>query len=291
MNLEQLLEALASEQDLYGVLDEAFLPLDREHIRRSNNIRLIPHKRFRQGGKHSYAEWAHVVGIFQTLLFLHLKGSEDNRVLDIGCGWGLMGIAAEPFIGAHGQYTGIDVEPSAIAFCRSHYPSGLFEFIEFDVSNALYAPDRVGEQAAWPVPADSYDMVTALSVWTHFHERDALFYLQEVARVLKPGGKAVISAFLLDDAYQQSVASRNSRPGRFHRLPQDRWVFDQTMEGSGNWYYPAWVDVPEQAIAINEQGLAQLLESANLRVLESHQGNWKEVPGLFFQDVLVLQKP
>jgi hypothetical protein len=58
------------ETALYRLLDRLYLPLDRALIRRTRNLRLLPEAAERTGGKFSYAEWAHVIGIFQTLLWL-----------------------------------------------------------------------------------------------------------------------------------------------------------------------------------------------------------------------------
>ena len=54
---------------LVDALDRAYLSYDRQHILRANNIVLIPSYSDRRGGKRSYAEWGHVIGIFQTLLY------------------------------------------------------------------------------------------------------------------------------------------------------------------------------------------------------------------------------
>ena len=48
--------------------------------------------------------------------------------------------------------------------------------------------------------------------------------------------------------------------------------------------------MPESAIAIKESGLYQMLADVGLSVVEQHIGCWKEVPGLYFQDVLVLAR-
>ena len=88
----------SSKKGEYHQIDNQYLAMDRSFIRRTKNIRLIPTEENRRGGKYSYAEWAHVIGIFQTLMFVHLKNKEDNTILDIGCGTGLMGIASEPFL-------------------------------------------------------------------------------------------------------------------------------------------------------------------------------------------------
>ena len=77
----------------YSLLDKYYIEFDKQHIRKTRNIRLIPSENNRKGGKYSYAEWAHVIGIFQTLFFIHLRKDQDNSMLDIGCGTGLLGIA------------------------------------------------------------------------------------------------------------------------------------------------------------------------------------------------------
>jgi SAM-dependent methyltransferase len=274
----------------YHLLDSYYLPLDRNYIQRTANIRLIPNENDRRGGKYSYAEWAHVIGIFQTLMFLHLRQKEGNRIFDVGCGTGLMAIACEPFVGANGQYTGIDVMKDDIDFCRCHYDSSKFEFIHFDAVNAFYAPAQRRTKLKWPVYSDSYDLVTALSVWTHLNKEDALFYFREIHRVLKPKGKAMITFFLLDETYRKSVDLRKDQRGRFHMTLQNQWIFDQSSYDSNAWLHPKWAEVPENAIGVTEVGLEKIISSSGMKLVEHHQGNWKEIPGVFFQDVLIFQK-
>ncbi len=287
---ERLAQLLADSDTPYALLDEVYLPLDMAQLKRTRNLRLIPGESRRRGGKYAYAEWAHVIGIFQTLICAHVTCAEGLRVLDVGSGAGLMAIACEPFVGGGGQYTGVEVSQQQVAFCREHYPAQGCSFIHLDTANAYYAPGQAAAPQAWPLDSASQDLVTAVSVWTHFGPADARFYLQEVARTLVPGGRALITAFVLDEAYAASLATRTSEPARFHGTPKDRWIFDQPVAEDEGWFCPAWAEVPEAAIAITERALHAALEAAGLGLVQHYPGNWKEVPGPFFQDVLVLER-
>ena len=271
-------------------LDEAFRDEDRKHIRRTKNIRLIPAYNDRRGGKLSYAEWAHVVGIFQTLLYQELAKKTGANILDIGCGTGLLGISAEPFVGDGGSYTGIDVMTADIEFCKSHFSSPNYHFVHFDVANPTYAGEQSPELKPWPVPSASQDMVTALSVWTHLRERDAVFYFNEIARVLRKGGKAMITFFILDEDYEASLSRRSKAPGRYHNTTQDDWVFNKPAYESENWFTTSFAHHPEDAIGITRAGLDMLLRPSGLSLAQFYPGNWKENPGVFFQDILILKK-
>ncbi len=274
----------------YNLLDSCYVSFDKKHVLRTKNIRLIPAENNRKGGKRAYAEWAHVIGIFQTVMFMHLNKKQDNMILDVGCGTGLLGIASEPFLGDKGKYVGMDVSQKDLEFCRNNYTDPGYSFLHLDVNNPAYAPDQSGAKLKWEVSNNSFDLVTALSVWTHFAEEDALFYFEEVKRVLRPGGKAIITFFLLDSEYEQGLPVRSGNAGRYHMTPQDKWVFDQAVYGSDAWFCPAWAAVPESAIGVTERGMQRLLDKTELRIVARYPGNWKEVPGLFFQDVFVFEK-
>jgi SAM-dependent methyltransferase len=274
----------------YRLIDKLYVRWDKAFVRRTNSLWLIPNARDRKGGKHSYAEWAHVIGLFQGLIYEATGDDEGADILDIGCGAGLLGIAAKPFTCDGGSYTGIDVNKKSIAFCTHQYRLQNYHFIHFDIANSVYAPNQASEKKTWPVDSSEYDVVTALSVWTHLDSQDASFYLREVARVLRPQGKAIISFFVIDDRYREALEKRNSEKSSYHAARKDRWIFDRAVSGTDGFYWPSWASVPENAIGIEVETLNQLLDDAGLMVEAHHQGTWKERPGLYFQDILVLVK-
>jgi SAM-dependent methyltransferase len=223
-------------------------------------------------------------------MYQTLEKKTGNHILDIGCGTGLLGISAEPFVYGGGTYTGIDVMADDINFCRSHFPADNYQFIHFDVANATYAASQDEQLKNWPIEDQSQDLVTALSVWTHLNETDALFYMKEVSRVLKDNGKAIITFFHLDQDYQNSLPKRSHAKGRFHNTTQTDWIFDQKAYASHDWFTTRWANAPEDAIGVMPEGMDALLRQSGLKVKQYYPGNWKEQPGVFFQDVFVLEK-
>ncbi len=271
-------------------IDKAYLYFDKTLIRRTKNLRLVPNLPDRTGGKLSYGEWCHVIGIFQALLYMNLSRKTDNMILDVGCGSGIIGIASEPFIEKKGRYIGLDVNEKDINFCKNHYPDESFLFKHLCTFNQAYAPEQRQCGRQWDIPDKSIDMLTALSVWTHLNEKDAVFYFKEIGRVLKPGGKAIVTFFLLDKTYYDSLEIRSDKPGRYHNTNQTKWIFDNPCSQSGMWFNPKWVKMTEDAVAITERGIDTLISNTGLNICDIHTGNWKEVPGIFFQDVLVFSK-
>ena len=91
---------------------------------------------------------------------------KNNRLLDIGCGAGNL-LAAARKSGWDGQ--GLDVSPSAVKHVR-----GLgFEVYEGELQDAAF-------------PSQHFDVVTAAELLEHLIDPRPL--LQEVARILRPGG-------------------------------------------------------------------------------------------------------
>ena len=275
---------------VHGFIDSMYTYWDKKTIRRGRNLRFVPGLLNRRGGKVSYLEWGHVIGIFQTMINLNLKRPSGNFILDIGCGSGLLGIASEPFVQDGGRYTGIDVMKRNIEFSRKHYSEDHFHFIHHDVMNKAYTPSQPDEKKSWAIDDNSVDLVTALSVWTHLLEGSARFYFSELNRVLKPGARVLITFFLLDDIYDEFVDSRLDTDLPFHATDSDKWVFDVPIHQSSDWFTTKWADNPEDAIAITRKGLQSMLDESGLELLEVHQGSWKQVAGVYFQDILVLQK-
>ena len=119
-------------------------------------------------------------------------------VLDAGCGCGRLArvLVADPAVGG---YVGFDCIKASITWCETHIrPASAgkrFEFHHVDARSAEYNPaGRLrAEDVRFPCGTASVDLVVAASLFTHLLEADAIRYLREIARVLKPEGTALLT--------------------------------------------------------------------------------------------------
>jgi SAM-dependent methyltransferase len=121
--------------------------------------------------------------------------SPDPVVLDLGCGCGKL--ARFLHLNPRLRYLGVDIFLPGVLWCRKAFAdaSDRFRFEHFDGYSATYNPQgRIAvADYALPTTDGSVDMVVCSSLFTHLLEADAVHYLGEIARVLKPGGQALIS--------------------------------------------------------------------------------------------------
>ncbi|XP_002165192.1 arsenite methyltransferase isoform X1 [Hydra vulgaris] len=102
-------------------------------------------------------------------------------VLDLGSGGGFDCFLAAKKVGSSGHVIGIDMTPAMISKSRLNAKKGGYSNVEF----------RLGEIEYLPVANATIDVVISNCVVNL--STDKLRVFQEVARVLKPGGRLVIS--------------------------------------------------------------------------------------------------
>jgi SAM-dependent methyltransferase len=119
----------------------------------------------------------------------------EPTVLDLGCGSGK--IARFLHLNPRLRYVGVDLFLPHIQWSRRAFAAAgdRFRFEHFDGYSNQYNP--TGRMAAadyvLPVGDASVDMAICSSLFTHLLEPDARHYLAELRRVLRPGGRAMVS--------------------------------------------------------------------------------------------------
>jgi len=115
-----------------------------------------------------------------------------EHVVDVGCGAGIDSIIAAKMVGATGSVIGVDMTPAMVEKAREGAKEAKAYNVEF----------RQGLAESLPV-ADSWaDVVISNGVLNLFPNK--LAGLEEMARVLKPGGRLQIGDILVQKAVPES---------------------------------------------------------------------------------------
>ena len=136
-----------------------------------------------------------------------------ERVLDFGCGCGrtLRFFKDHP---ATQRFDGTDIDASAINWCRRHL-AGLAEWNINDPQPPTSYPDS------------TFDLIYAISVFTHLDEAAQFAWLAELKRIAKPG------ALLILTVHGEHVYQHAARPDELAALQQRGFLF--VVRQTGRW--------------------------------------------------------
>ena len=142
----------------------------------------------------------------------------ESRLLDMGCGCGAVPLLLRKHFDGPGGFVGIDVDDRMIRWCERHLAGPRFRFATYPYWNALYNPSGDRYQ---PFPADdqSADVVVMKSVFTHMLPEDVAHYIRELGRVLAPGARGIITAFVYSSRLPRDAEFPYRRDGFKHAKP------------------------------------------------------------------------
>lgn len=104
--------------------------------------------------------------------------ADFGQILDFGCGSGRT-LRWVTKLAPQSQLYGTDIDGDAIAWVQRH-----LDYVSASVN---------GQKAPLPYPGDSFDLIYSISVFTHMDEEHQFFWLEELRRVMRPGGLLLAS--------------------------------------------------------------------------------------------------
>jgi len=144
---------------------------------------------------HFFRRWA-------ERLVRHAKIAPGERVLDAGCGTGIVGRTAAPHAGADGKVVGVDINGGMLTEARRQ-----------DADQAVTWESGSVEEL--PFPAEAFDVVLSQQVLQFVPDRSRA--LVEFHRVLAPSGRlvfAVLRDISFNPSYEALASALDRQVGR-----------------------------------------------------------------------------
>jgi len=204
-----------------------------------------------------------------------------SRVLDMGCGCGLLELELEKVV-TRGECCGFDIHKPSINWASKTIGSRSphFRFIHADIYNEAYWPAGRLDARAFlaQLQLPPFQIIVAKSLFTHMLPDELRLYLDAVAANLTADGKAMLTFFLLNDDQARHEANRRNQIS-FLPLAGD------------SIHRIRYQNAPTAAVAYYETPLVARLSAAGLQVVEIRYGSWSgREDGLSFQDILIVRR-
>jgi SAM-dependent methyltransferase len=187
----------------------------------------------------------------------------DESMLDIGSGTGRKTLPLLRYLTERGSYRGMEIVKRGVDWCQEKYSAfPNFKFHEIDVYNQLYNPQGTykASEYKFPLADNQFDFGVLNSVFTHMMPAEVENYLSEMARVLKGGGRCLVSFFLLNDESRALINSGASSLDLKHKFGP-AWALSKTE--------------PELAIGYEEDFVWSLYGRVGLTIKPPiHYGSW-----------------
>jgi len=149
----------------------------------------------------------------------HAALQEGETVLDLGSGGGIDSFLASEKVGPSGKVIGVDMTPEMVTRARANARKGGYTNVDF----------RLGEIESLPVADATVDVIISNCVLNLSPERDRV--LAEALRVLRPGGRFVISDLVSDVSVPAQLREEGETVSAC--LPVEREDYESQLRTAG----------------------------------------------------------
>ncbi len=177
-------------------------------------------EKFVWGGLHPF--------MYHPLIFDLIPDIENKTVVDCGCGKGIWGylIRATRKVGTKGKLIGIDLNAQYLNHCKTH--NVYHKVIKSSITSI-------------PLPENSVDFLICSEVIEHLTPEEGEKFLFEVDRIMKPGGRAIITTPNVElETYIKSGADSHSSLWTVEKFVSSgfkvRGMGIKISPGFGKWY-------------------------------------------------------
>ena len=224
-------------------------------------------KAFKDGGQANLDILVRNVGLTNTSL-----------LLDWGCGTGRLTEASTTVLPV-ANYYGMDINNRYVIDCKSRNPSHRVDWI--NVQHDEYNRTGTLDPHSYAVFClkKKFDIIAAFGVFNHLRFRMIVHCLREMWRTLKPGGRIVFTAILLNhNSINLINTGQTVKPFAFKHMHEDGW--SETEER------------PLLNFAIPETSLRRALLRCNFMIKEPvRYGHWCKSPlAITGHDVIIASK-
>jgi SAM-dependent methyltransferase len=193
-----------------------------------------------------------------NLLVALAKLSQEQRVVEIGCGHGCVARALTAYLGPGAAYDGVDADPHAIAWCAEHYRNRIdFHFHHVERGSAI------------PLAAGEANLVVVADLLPRRTPEEVEHLLGESRRLLAGDGRLFATGFLLDDSAREAIAGGGAAVA---------FGASDGVRAPG----------PDETWAYEEEWLLDRIAQAGFRTAGIRHGTWTPRPtGRAHEDVVV----
>lgn len=208
-----------------------------------------PPRRLRYVGDGDYTEVGETwLGLLRSLALVR----PDERVLEIGCGAGVLARPLHRHLGPGARYVGYDDDAVAIEWCQAAYRDR--PDFSFELAEDLSATDLV-----LPFQEETFDVVVMHDVLTHLPPDAVAARLREARRVMIDEGRLFATAYLLDGDARAALAQGTAAI--------DFEAEDDAPGGEGE-------HGGEPTFAIDEEWLLDRVAEAGFKTVGIRHGSW-----------------